>query len=454
MNEIVTKVNEERAHPARSSLRQFLFIPAFLVIGALLAPAAYAAGTPALTGTNPTSPGASTTPRIRGGADGVITSAVRPQADGPIASALEPGNTITIYTVPTCTGSVAATGTAEELEGAGIPVTVPADSETTFYATQTAFGVPSGCSNGITYQQVTTPPAAPVFGVVAPVSPANDNYPRLSGSVAAKSIVSIYSDSSCSALVASGPAATFSGEGIQVHVADNSTTGFHAVATLAGISSGCSSSTISYQEVTPAGEPGNGGTGPATPPSSNGAAKPPPPRLRTIPGGIANDVTPLITGSAPQAALVKVFGTPDCSGPVLARGSAAQLAAGLPVQIVPNTSVAFYGRSVDSDGDQSACSDPAVYTDDSIAPRTRITAGPGVKTLKRTVVFRFADITDGPDTRFLCKVDRKPWKSCRAPLKLKKLGYRRHVLRVKAFDAAGNREKHPVKRSFQVVSHP
>lgn len=453
MNERSVCIGEERAGSARSSLCLSVLTVAGFLATAILAPAAYAAATPALTGTNPTSPGASTTPRIKGSADGVITSAARPQADGPIASALEPGNTITIYTDPTCTGPVAATGTAAELEGTGIPVTVPADSETTFYATQTDLGGPSGCSTGIVYQQVTTPPAAPVFSGVAPASPANDNFPRLSGSVAAKSIVSIYSDSSCSALVASGPAATFSGEGIQVPVADNSTTGFHAVATLAGISSGCSSSTISYQEVTPAEEPGNGGTGPTTP-SSNGAAKPPAPHLRTVPGGIANDVTPLITGSAPQAALVKVFGTPDCSGPVLVRGSAAQFAAGLPVQIVPNTSVAFYGRSVDSDGDQSACSDPAVYTDDSIAPRTRITAGPGVKTLKRTVVFRFADITGGPDTRFLCKVDRKPWKSCRAPLKLRKLGYRRHVLRVKAFDAAGNREKHPVKRSFQVVSHP
>jgi hypothetical protein len=119
--------------------------------------------------------------------------------------------------------------------------------------------------------------------------------------------------------------------------------------------------------------------------------------------------------------------------------------------MAPNTTALFSARSVDSDGDKSACSDPVDYTDDSIAPRTRITLGPGVKTVRRTVVFRFADITGGSQTHFLCKVDRRPWKECNAPLKLKRLGHRRHVLKVKAYDAAGNREKRPVKRSFKVV---
>lgn len=77
-----------------------------------------------------------------------------------------------------------------------------------------------------------------------------------------------------------------------------------------------------------------------------------------------------------------------------------------------------------------------------------------MKTVKRTVVFRFADITGGPETKFLCKVDRKPWKTCQAPLRLKKLGHKRHTLRAKAYEAAGNREKTGVKRSFQVVSSP
>lgn len=456
MNRPGTNAAEGRASTVRPSLRLFLAVALSLALIVAMAPAAQAALTPALTGTNPASPGASLTPRIRGDADGVITSVVhRSVLAGPIGRTLEPGNIITLYTKAECAAPVVAEGTAEELEGAGIAATVAPDSETTFYATQTDLGGTSSCSNGIVYQQVTTPPGPPVFTATNPASPANDNFPRLSGSAAANSIVTLFSDQTCAGgTVAAGTAAAFAAGGIQVQVPDNTTTTFHAIATLAGISSACSSSSISYREVTPAEVP-TGGGGTTTPPVSNPPGKPQPPRLRTIPGGIANDATPLITGSAPGASTVKIYSSADCKGPALVRGSAAQLQAGLPVQIVPNTTIAFYGKSVDGGGDESDCSpEPAVYSDDSIAPRTRITAGPGVKTLKRTVVFRFADITGGLETKFLCKVDRMPWKSCHPPLRLKNLGHKRHVLRVKAYDAAGNREKTGVKRSFQVLSSP
>jgi len=152
---------------------------------------------------------------------------------------------------------------------------------------------------------------------------------------------------------------------------------------------------------------------------------------------------------------IKIYTSADCKGPLVSKAPASQLATGVAVTIVPNTTVMFYGKSVDAGGEESACSTvPATYTDDSIAPKTRITAGPGVKTVKRTVVFRFADITGGPETSFLCKVDKKPWEPCAAPLRLKHLGHKRHSLRVKAYDAAGNREKTAVKRNFQVISHP
>lgn len=431
-----------------------------VVSGALLlvllsaVPADAAAPTPALQSTNPASPGASLVPRIHGDADGIITSVVTSAVrfgHGPIARETEPGNLITLYTDNKCTGPVVASGNAGELEGEGIQVTVPPDSVTIFYATQTDLSGQSGCSKGLEYQQVSTAPAAPTFTATAPSSPANDNFPRLNGNAAGKSTVTIFTDPTCSNGAGSGTSAEFAAGGIQVHVGDNSTTTFYATATIAGFTSACSTSSISYQEATPAEQPGGGTT--TEPPVSDPPGRPQPPQLRTIPGGIANDPTPVITGSAPGAKSVRIYGTPDCKGAVLAKGSVAQLQSGFPVQIVPNTTVAFYGKAIDGGGNESACSSvPAVYSDDSIAPKTRITVGPGAKTLKRKVVFRFADVTGGPDTSFLCKVDRKPWKPCHAPLKLKKLGHKRHVLRVKAYDAAGNHEKKGVKRSFQVIS--
>jgi hypothetical protein len=429
-----------------------LLVGALFTSTAVFASSASAASKPILTGTNPASPGSSLTPRIRGDADGIVTSVVHTRGFGPVGHGIEPGTTIAIYTDDKCEGPLAATGTPEELEGAGILVSapLPPDSETTFYATATDLVGSSGCSNGVTYQQVSTPPAPPSFTGVSPASGANQNFPHLLGSSAPNSVVFIYTDPSCAGgVLASGSASSFSSPGIQVHVEDNTTTAFYALATLAGISSGCSPSSISYQEVSPPGEVEGGGGAP--PPSNGPGVRPPAPRLRTVPGGISHDPSPLVTGSAPQATLVKIYGGADCGGPLLARVSVAQFLAGVPLEIVPNTTVAFAARSVDADGDESACSQPVLYTDDSIAPRTRITAGPGLRTFRHTVVFRFADVTGGSDTKFLCKVDRRPWRACHTPLRLRKLGHRRHTLRVKAYDAAGNHEKRGVRRRFQVV---
>jgi ribonuclease HI len=367
----------------------------------------------------------------------------------------DPNNTITIYTDAACAGSVAAVGTAADLEGIGIPVTVPPDSVTTFYATQSDLAETSGCSGGLEYQQVTTPPAPPSFTAVTPPSPANDNSPRPSGSAAANSVVSIYTNSSCSgAAVASGTAAAFAGAGIQVSVPDNSVTDFYAVATLAGISSTCSTSTISFQEVTPPDDPGGGGgEPPGEPPAPNPPGKPPAPKLTTLPGGTANFNTPLVTGRASGAATVKIFGAASCRGPVLVKGSAAEFAAGLPVQVADDVTMTFYGVTVDGGGDQSVCSsDPAVYVEDSTAPRALITAAPGVKTRKRTATFRFTDATGDEGTSFTCKLDRRRWRLCHAPLRLRKLGRRGHILRVKAVDGAGNRDNRGTKRRFKVIA--
>ena len=78
--------------------------------------------------------------------------------------------------------------------------------------------------------------------------------------------------------------------------------------------------------------------------------------------------------------------------------------------------------------------------------------GPGAKTRHRKVVFRFADTTGDPrGASFTCKVDRRQWKPCRSPLKLRRLSYSRHTLRVRATDPIGNAEAKAAKRSFKVI---
>lgn len=75
-----------------------------------------------------------------------------------------------------------------------------------------------------------------------------------------------------------------------------------------------------------------------------------------------------------------------------------------------------------------------------------------MKTRNRSPVFRFADTTeDPPGTAFLCKVDRRRWKSCGAPLRLHRLHLSSYVLRVKGIDIAGNEEQGGAKRRFKVI---
>jgi hypothetical protein len=425
---------------------------------AVAAPAAAEAALhkPILTGTNPASPGASTTPRILGQIEEVEIKVVDPGSLW--ATAAEPNNTVKLYTQSGCLGPVAGEGTAGQLEAEGILVSssLAPESVTTFYATQENSEEVSACSSpGLTYRQVSSAPGAPGLASVTPASGSNDNFPRFGGSADPESTVLLYSVAGCTgSVVGSGSGAEFAAAGIQVSVADNSETNFSAKATMAGFSSPCSAGSITYREVTPpppVGGGGSGGGGTTAPPQSRPAA----PHLRTVPKGSANDNTPVVTGTAPGAATVKIFASPNCSGPVLAKGPAATFAtAGLPVQVADNTALFLSAVAVSAAG-ESPCSDPIVYVEDSTAPRTRITMGPAAKTAKRKAVFRFTDTTgDAPGTTFFCKIDKAKWKPCSSPLKMKHLHPRRYVLQVKATDPAGNVELRGTKRSFKVIRHP
>jgi hypothetical protein len=99
---------------------------------------------PVLSGTNPTSPGASTTPAVLGKSD--------------------PNTTIKLYLGAGCQGlplQTQSANTAAQFEGAGIAISVEPGSTTTLSAGATdSEGIDSGCSGTITYtqQDPTTPP--------------------------------------------------------------------------------------------------------------------------------------------------------------------------------------------------------------------------------------------------------------------------------------------------------
>jgi hypothetical protein len=100
-------------------------------------------------------------------------------------------------------------------------------------------------------------PPVPTFTGTDPTSPANHSSPQILGSAPAGSTVKLYANPDCAGSpAATGTAADFATPGIVVTVADDSSTTFHATATGAfGITSACSTDSITYVEdsATPSG---------------------------------------------------------------------------------------------------------------------------------------------------------------------------------------------------------
>jgi CSLREA domain-containing protein len=87
---------------------------------------------------------------------------------------------------------------------------------------------------------------------------------------------------------------------------------------------------------------------------------------------------------------------------------------------------------------------------DKTPPQTKITKGPKAKTHATTFKFKFSSSEAG--SSFECKLDKKPFKRCKAPKKYKKLKPGKHVFKVRAIDKAGNVDPTPAKKKFKVLA--
>jgi hypothetical protein len=228
---------------------------------------------------------------------------------------------------------------------------------------------------------------------------------------------------------------------------------------------------------------------------------PPPPTLeKTSPAAPNPSTTPAVVGQATAGALIRVYKTSDCSGEVIAQGTAEELASpGLTVAVpVAPGSTTSYRATAEAEGIVSSCSNAVTYKQEDppppppgeegggggggsggggggsssgggggtgggssgavvrngilyVTPLPRITFGPAAKTRLQRPIFRFADSTEQPSTNFFCRVDRQRWAKCTSPIKLKKLKLGRHTFSLKAVNAVGMASASPVKRKFKVV---
>ena len=86
---------------------------------------------------------------------------------------------------------------------------------------------------------------------------------------------------------------------------------------------------------------------------------------------------------------------------------------------------------------------------DTDPPQTTIKKAPKGKIDADTVKVKFK--SDEPNSSFECKLDRKPYKPCKSPKKLKNLDDGKHKFKVRATDAVGNTDGSPAKAKFKIV---
>jgi subtilisin-like proprotein convertase family protein len=85
---------------------------------------------------------------------------------------------------------------------------------------------------------------------------------------------------------------------------------------------------------------------------------------------------------------------------------------------------------------------------DTIAPNTVINSGPGATTRARQARFVFAASEAG--VAFQCRLDSKAWASCTSPRTYRRLSVGQHQVRVRATDAAGNRDASPATWQWRI----
>ncbi len=311
------------------------------------------------------------------------------------------------------------------------PTTPLTDGEHSFEvrATDQAGNVdPSPSSRSFTINTVVPP--APTLTSTAPASPANQNSPKLLGSAAAGSQVSIYSTSGCTGTpLATGTAAELEA-GITVTVADNSSTALRATATAAGNTSSCSAP-LTYVEDSAAPQTLIG----AHPPALSASAAASFEFSGEDPGGSGVASLQCRLDSTEASAWAACTSPKSYSG--LADGTHR-----------------FEARAIDRAANTDASPALFEWQVDTTPPTAVIDAGPTGTTNDSTPTFEFHSSEAG--STFACSIDTgtASFAPCSGPgashTPATPLADGTYTFRVRATDPAGNPGT-PVTRSFTVV---
>jgi Big-like domain-containing protein/lysyl oxidase len=192
-------------------------------------------------------------------------------------------------------------------------------------------------------------------------------------------------------------------------------------------------------------------------PAASGPQPSAPNLTATIPASPANQNSPKLFGSAPAGTTVRLYSGADCSGPVLASGSAAELEAGIEVSVPDDSTTPF--RATATAESTSPCSAALTYVEDSSAPQTEIDAHPAALSASASASFQFSGEDPGGSglASFQCRRDSTKavdWATCASPQQYGSLPDGSHRFEARAIDLAGNADSSPASFEWQIDTTP
>ena len=140
---------------------------------------------------------------------------------------------LNFYTDDQCTVSV-GTGTGPDFAASGILITLPGNAITRVFAQPIdIMGNIGACTEITSYAHSTLPAPNPGFQMSIPASPSRVSYrPTIVGTAATTvSIIRLYSNNTCSSLLAHGPRAQFITAGLQVTLPQRATSSIYGLST-------------------------------------------------------------------------------------------------------------------------------------------------------------------------------------------------------------------------------
>ncbi len=106
--------------------------------------------------------------------------------------------------------------------------------------------------------------------------------------------------------------------------------------------------------------------------------------------------------------------------------------------------------ATDGYGNVDATAATFSWTVDFAPPQTTIKKGPAANTKARKATFKFTSTE--ANSSFKCKLDKKPWKTCKTGVSYKNLKKGKHTFQVRASDSLANQDTSPAKKTWRISS--